>query len=211
VAGAVLTQDGTTGLRERKKVATRRALGLAAMRLAAERGLENVLVEDIAEAAGVSARTFNNYFGSKYEAICALGFDRAMRVGAALRERPPGEPLWDAIVAAVMSEYASADRALGEDWMTGVRLVTSEPALRGEYLKVQAMTQYALAEAIGLRLGFRAGATMFPRILAAAVTAAVQAAMERWLHADPPTALAPLVRSSLQQLADGMREVLPPG
>jgi hypothetical protein len=52
---------------------------------------------------------------------------------------------------------------------------------------------------------------MFPRTLAAAVTAAVQAAMERWLHADPPTALAPLVRSSLQQLADGMREVLPPG
>jgi hypothetical protein len=52
---------------------------------------------------------------------------------------------------------------------------------------------------------------MFPRILAAAVTAAVQAAMERWLHADPPTALAPLIRRGLQQLADGMREVLPPG
>src|SRR5580698_6176379 len=62
------------GLRERKKVATRKALGMAAMRLAVERGLEHVLVEDIAEAAGVSARTFNNYFASKYEAICALGF-----------------------------------------------------------------------------------------------------------------------------------------
>ena len=56
VPGAVLMQDGTVGLRERKKVATRRALGLAAMRLAVERGLENVLVEDIAEAAGVSTR-----------------------------------------------------------------------------------------------------------------------------------------------------------
>ena len=93
VPGAVLIPDPTAGLRERKKVATRRALGMAAMRLAVERGLDNVLVEDIAEAAGVSARTFNNYFASKHEAICALGFDRAMRVGAALRERPPGEPL----------------------------------------------------------------------------------------------------------------------
>jgi len=222
VPGAVLLPDSGAGLRERKKVATRRALGIAAMRLAVERGLDNVLVEDIADAAGVSARTFNNYFASKNEAICAVGFDRAMRIGAALRERPPGEPLWDAITAAVMSEYSSADRALGEDWMTGVRLVTSEPALRGEYLKVQAMTQYSLAEAIALRMGFtagapggsggsppRAGSSMFPRILAAAVTAAVQAAMERWLHADPPTALAPLIRRGLQQLADGMREVLP--
>jgi AcrR family transcriptional regulator len=200
-------------LRERKKVATRHALGVAAMRLAMERGLENVLVEDIAEAAGVSARTFNNYFGSKYEAICALGFDRAMRIGAALRERPADEPLWGAIVAAVMSEYGSADQALDEDWMAGIRLVTSTPALHGEYLKVQAMTQYSLAEAIGLRLGFRPGAggggNVFPRILAAAITAAVQAAMDRWLHADPPTALAPLIRSSLEQLADGMRDVLP--
>ncbi len=179
------------------------------MRLAMDRGLENVLVEDIAEAAGVSARTFNNYFGSKYEAICALGFDRAMRVGAALREQPPGEPLWDAIVAAVMSEYAAADHALDEDWMAGIRMVTSTPALRGEYLKVQAMTQYSLAEAIAIRLGFKAGSSMFPRILAASVTAAVQAAMDRWLHADPPTALAPVIRASLAQLADGMREVLP--
>jgi hypothetical protein len=83
------------------------------------------------------------------------------------------------------------------------------------------MTQYSLAEAIALRMGFssgvavgsshRAGSSMFPRILAASVTAAVQAAMERWLHADPPTALAPLIRRGLQQLADGMREVLPPG
>lgn len=207
---AVEPEHEPAGLRERKKVATRHALGVAAMRLAMERGLENVLVEDIAEAAGVSTRTFNNYFGSKYEAICALGFDRAMRIGAALRERPADEPLWGAIVAAVMSEYGSADHALDGDWMAGIRLVTSTPALHGEYLKVQAMTQYSLADAIGLRLGFKPGGSMFPRILAASITAAVQGAMDRWLHADPPTALAPLIRGSLEQLADGMREVLPP-
>jgi AcrR family transcriptional regulator len=201
------------GLRERKKIATRHALGVAAMRLAIERGLDNVLVEDIAEAAGVSTRTFNNYFSSKYEAICALGFDRAMRIGAALRERPASEPLWDAIVAAVMSEYGSADRALDEDWMAGIRLVTSTPALRGEYLKVQAMMQYSLAEAIALRMGCRPGSrgssSVFPRILAASVTAAVQAAMERWLHADPPVPLEPLIRASFRQFVTGMHDVLP--
>ena len=204
------TSHEPAGLRERKKVATRQALGVAAMRLAMERGLDNVLVEDIAEAAGVSARTFNNYFTSKYEAICALAFDRAMRVGAALRERPASEPIWAAIAAAVMSEYGAADRALDEQWMAGIRLVTSTPALTGEYLKVQAMTQYSMAEAIALRMGAKAAGSMFPRILAAAVTAAIQAALERWLHADPPVALAPLVRQALRQLADGMPDVLPP-
>jgi len=197
------------GLRERKKVATRHALGVAAMRLAIERGLDNVLVEDIADAAGVSTRTFNNYFASKYEAICALAFDRAMRVGAALRERPVSEPVWEAITSAVMSEYGAADRALDEQWMAGIRLVTSTPALTGEYLKVQAMTQYSMAEAIALRMGAKAGGSVFPRIMAAAVTAAIQAAMERWLHADPPVALAPLVRRALHQLAEGMQDVLP--
>jgi AcrR family transcriptional regulator len=198
------------GLRERKKVATRQALGVAAMRLAMERGLDNVLVEDIAEAAGVSTRTFNNYFASKYEAICALAFDRAVRIGAALRDRPVSEPIWTAITKAVMSEYGTADRALDEEWMAGIRMVTSTPALTGEYLKVQAMTQYSLAEAIALRLGAGAARSMFPRILAAAVTAAIQAAMERWLHTDPAVPLAPLVRRALQQLADGMKDVLPP-
>ena len=108
-----------------------------------------------------------------------------------------------------MSEYGAADRALDEDWMAGVRLVTSTPALRGEYLKVQAMTQYSLAEAIAGRLRANPAASMFPRILAGAVTAAVQAAMERWLHSDPPVPLAPLVRKALRQLADGMQQVLP--
>jgi len=55
----------------RKKLAVRQALGSAALRLAVERGLENVTVEDITAEADVSLRTFGNYFSSKYEAIAA--------------------------------------------------------------------------------------------------------------------------------------------
>src|SRR5207342_1939710 len=57
------TSDG--GMRERKKLATRRALSAAALRLAREHGPQNVRVDDIAEAAGVSPRTYNNYFSSR--------------------------------------------------------------------------------------------------------------------------------------------------
>ena len=193
-----------TGLRERKKLATRQALGIAAMRLAVERGLDNVLVDDIAAEAGVSPRTFNNYFASKYEAICALAMDRAQQIGAGLRERPQAEALWDAITQAVLQQYAAADQAPDKNWITGVRLVISSPVLQGEYLKSNYVMQHVLAEAIAQRIGTDAGSDMFPRVIAGAVTAATQVAMERWLFADPPTALAPLIRRALRQLTEGL-------
>ena len=195
------------GLRERKKLATRRALGMAAVRLAVERGLDNVLVEDIAEAAGVSTRTFNNYFSSKYEAICSLQYNRALRIGTALRARPAGEPLWEAISHAVVPEFA--DRLPDEDWMAGVRLVVSSPVLRGEALKVQGAAQYDLATAIAERTGADMATDMFPRILAGANAAALQAATERWLHSDPPVPVRPVIEEALARLAAGMLEVLP--
>ena len=71
-----------------------------------ERGLENVTIEDITAEADVSVRTFGNYFASKYEAICALGTDRARRIGAELLARPAVEPLWSSLVACVLTHSA---------------------------------------------------------------------------------------------------------
>ena len=53
------------GLRERKRRATHRAIQVAVLSLAKERGIEKVTVEDISRVANVSARTFFNYFQSK--------------------------------------------------------------------------------------------------------------------------------------------------
>jgi len=188
------------GLRERKKAATRRALGIAAMRLAIERGLDNVHPEDIAAEAGVSTRTFNNYFASKYEAICALAMERGAFIGAALRNRPADEPLMDAITAAVLEAYVLGERPPDRDWVQGVRLVIKSASLEGEYLRTQHATQKALAEAIADRVGADPASDMFPAIMAGAVTAAVHVAHERWLACDPPVALVPLIRLALSQL-----------
>ena len=86
-----MSTNDSGGMRERKKLATREALSAAALRLALEHGPQNVRVDDIAEAAGVSPRTYNNYFSSREQAIVVgLAAERGARVAAALRARPAG-------------------------------------------------------------------------------------------------------------------------
>jgi AcrR family transcriptional regulator len=193
-----------SGLRERKKVATREALSMAALTLAVERGLDNVLVEDIAAAAGVSPRTFNNYFSSKYEAISSRASDRIFRVGQALLDRPADEPLWDAITAAVLDVHAGAAELPPPGWLAGLRPVLSSPAMAGELLKTYVKMQKGLAAAIADRLGpgdaLMDPLGMYPEIMAAAVAAATQVASDHWLRADPPVPLLGLVETALKQL-----------
>jgi AcrR family transcriptional regulator len=205
-ADSLARSSRSGGLRERKKQETRKALSQAALRLVLERGLENVLVEDVASAANVSPRTFNNYFSSKVEAICAIPMDRAEQIGATLRERPSGELLWDALTAAVLEHYEGADQTLDEQQMRRIRLLGTAPELRGETLRIGAAMQRALAEAIADRTGTDVEQDMLPMILAGAVTAATGVAMRRWLDADPPCPLRPLLQRALHDLSSALAQ-----
>ncbi|NLU76345.1 TetR family transcriptional regulator [Streptomyces sp. HNM0575] len=174
------------GLRERKKRETRTALSWAAIRLTVERGLANVRIEDIAAEAGVSPRTFNNYFSGKAEAIAARHVERAHRIAEELRARPGSEPLWDAVVHAALARFAldqqgEADRAPDERWTAGVRLMVGEPALQGEFFKANALAEAELAAAVAERTGTDAARDLYPRLVAAAVCGAVAVVMERFL------------------------------
>lgn len=189
------------GLRARKKLATREALSLAALRLALERGLDKVRVDDIAAAAGVSPRTYNNYFSSREEAICAVGLERARRVGSALRQRPAGEPLGEAIVSAVVEQHAGRygpDRAAPDKEM--IRLIVSAPALRGEFLKTTAAIEAELAEGIAARTGIDADRDLGPRVLAAATASAIRVATEHWLRPDTADDFTTVLTDALRRL-----------
>jgi AcrR family transcriptional regulator len=74
------TPGATTGRRERKKAATRKAIADAALRLFLERGYDAVTVREVAEEADLSATTLLNYFPSKE----SLVFDRDADVEASL-------------------------------------------------------------------------------------------------------------------------------
>ncbi|WP_018348616.1 TetR/AcrR family transcriptional regulator [Longispora albida] len=164
-----------TGLRESKKAATRRAIIAAALRLAKEHGLGNVRVEAIAAAAGVSPRTYNNYFSSREEAICALSIERAVQLGARLTARPPGEPLALAIRRAMTGLYAGnePDREV-------ILLIMSTPALAREFMKASAAGEQHFADAVADRIGAQRG-RLDVAVLAAAVYAASRVATQHWL------------------------------
>src|SRR5919198_3147412 len=85
------------GRRERKKLATRQALQAAALRLVAERGLDQVTVEDISEAADVAARTFFNHFSSKEEALLGDVPEKEATVHRMVVERPAMESPLEAV------------------------------------------------------------------------------------------------------------------
>ncbi|MFC4495184.1 TetR/AcrR family transcriptional regulator [Streptomyces ovatisporus] len=164
------------GLRERKKQATREALREAALRLAVERGPDQVRVEDIAEAAGVSPRTYNNYFASREQAIVsAVTADREAQIAAAVAVRPARVRLADAVTEAVVEQYTNA----GEREREALLLITTQAALRDAFLDATAGIEPPLAAVLAERLGDAGAHTA--RVLAASVAAAVRIALEGWL------------------------------
>lgn len=187
------------GLRERKKQATRDALRLAALRLAAERGWDQVRVEDIAAEAGVSVRTFSNYFATKEEALLATGQQRAERILQALAARPDGEPLWAALTEAIVDGFTG-----DEGDMRQVVRIQSGPLLTDEHLKTYAVIESGVAAAVASRIGADADRDLYPRLVASAVMGAIRVTMEHWRQAGATRSLPAVLRDSLGQVGAGL-------
>ncbi|ORA11043.1 TetR/AcrR family transcriptional regulator [Mycobacterium asiaticum] len=199
------------GLRERKKADTRRALSDAALRLAFDHGLENITREDIANLAGVSLRTFTNYFTGKYEALAYRQTERMRRSVAELRRRPADEPLWTAITIAVLKplEEDFADFDGEANWVPSrqelaeVRKLLLSPQIRD----VVAKDLFdGWLEAIAQRTGTDPGRDMYPRLVVAVVRAVGDAAADAYAAADPPVAITTLIRDGLAAVAAGLPE-----
>ena len=80
--------------RDLAKLETRRRLGDAALTLFAERGFDEVTVDDIVQRAGVSRRTFFHHFPTKVAAAFPDEAETAVELGQRLKSLPTGvEPM----------------------------------------------------------------------------------------------------------------------
>lgn len=171
------------------------------MRLALERGFENVLVEDIAREVGVTSRTFNNYFSCKEEAIVSLAFARAGKLRDALAARPSGEPLWQALGRAFTEVYQD-----NEEWRRQARLVRDTPALAAEQFKAYASIERALAEEIARRVGVDVRRDVYPRLAGAAAVTAIRVAIDHHLDNETRGSFLPLLDDVLRRIGAGLPE-----
>ena len=199
-------------LRERKKLATRRLLRGVALNLAAERGMANVTVEDIAAAANVSPRTFFNYFPSKEAALFGGDQERA----AALRDRvareAPGEPALD-VLRVVLAQDAQhmADELLelGGDpavWLRRMKVARADPHVRAAHVAQMARIERSIADGLAARLGADQETDPYPSVLAAAAVGVVRACMAFWAGSGGTVQLGQLIDQAFRALSDGFPE-----
>lgn len=183
--------------RELNKARTHQALIDAARELGQEHGLENVTAEDIADRAGVSRRTFFNYF-SGIEGVVAAGMAESLdRIAAALRRRPLDEQPLTAIAAALRDEPLPAEILLG--WIPP----TAPTSVRGHELHLRVWQHHAdwLVEILRDRLDDSDDDELRVRSLAAAVMGIFEVVQAAWL----PTAIG---RDPQESVAEFNRELL---
>ncbi|MCR3749895.1 TetR/AcrR family transcriptional regulator [Lentzea californiensis] len=166
-----------TTRREHNKAVTRRSLAGAALRLAMEHGLDGVTVEDIADAAGVSRRTFSNYFTSKEDAVLDADRERLRALVAMVGERPAEEGAWQALRASTAELYRV--RPLPDvEWMAQLRLLRRHPSL----LARQAGDQVGLERDLATVLVLREPDEEAARLMAATFLTTIRTGIALWLE-----------------------------
>jgi AcrR family transcriptional regulator len=191
------------GLRERKKAETREALASSALRLAVELGPDRVTVDEIADAAGVSPRTFFNYFASKEDAILGNTSASTSRLVEQLAARPHDEAPLEALRAAT---HASVDQLQRDpdEWIARNRLVRGHPSLSVRYAARLAEVERELVVGIAHRTGLDADRDPYPAVLAGAAMAAARVALTLWQEHGPSASLPALLDEVFDQLATGL-------
>jgi AcrR family transcriptional regulator len=189
------------GRRERKKLATRQALQDVALRLVAERGLDQVTVEDISEAADVATRTFFNYFSSKEEALLGNLPEKVATVQRMVVDRPAGETPLEAVCQVLRTmTLRLAERR--EERLLRQQVIERHPGLLARQLGEYASFEQALAAAVAERLGAGRADALYCRVVAAVAVAAARSAVSTWMAGKGRRPLAGMVDAAFAQLRD---------
>ncbi|MGY6654742.1 TetR/AcrR family transcriptional regulator [Amycolatopsis sp. TRM77291] len=196
------------GLRERKRLETHRALATTAVRLVAERGLDHVTVEDISAAAGVSPRTFFNYFASKEDAVVIAHADTAERTQRTIDKflatpKEVGTPR--AFVDAMKEDFAQVDENR-EEWLGRMKAIQENATLHSRAVAMNHDTIAPLIEAIARRTGVDPKAELYPTLLLSTLGGAVNAVLMLWYQRDGRVSALDLLDDAVETLLAGFPE-----
>lgn len=189
--------------RQRKKLATRRALHDAAFELVDRNGLSGTTIEAISERAGVAPRTFWAYYASKEDAVIDRNPEWPAILRADLLARPADE---DAVTALrrVLERYV-ADRVIDSDRaVRRLQLVRREPQLMAAAAAVFDEIEQALTLAIAERLHLDPDTDLRPAVLVMAACGATKVAQHRWAGQKGRQPFDELLAAAFEELAEGL-------
>ncbi|MGW9214527.1 TetR family transcriptional regulator [Embleya sp. NPDC055664] len=191
------------GLRERKKIKTRRAIRREAYRLFREHGYDATTVDQIAEAAEISPSTFFRYFPSKEDVVLTDEYDPMLV--EILRSAPEGTSLIRIVRTGVVDALRRIMREEGEEMITRMSLVVGVPALRRRSYEQQIETWRLMAETYAARTG-RSAQDFDLRVAVSSINAAMADAILTWAEGGCVGDPAVLVDRALGILEAGLRE-----
>lgn len=171
-----------SGLRERKRERTRRAIVDAATTLFERNGYDGTTVADIAAAADIGTRTFFGYFASKEDVLLPEADARVAAALAAIAARGPQDRPADVLLRALHDVVAAGHDMVGRRAALQQRLMREVPAVRGRALQTQLDAQREIARHLAAAFPEELDAVAAGALVGAfvgAVTGAVQAATEQ--------------------------------
>ncbi len=191
--------------RERKKLQTRQAIRTAALRLFAENGYDETTVQNITDAADVAPRTFFLHFASKEDVLLGDARRGVEEFGAALMQRPAGEPVFSAVRAAIMARFAEESDP-GEEVLLQMRLLESAPHLLGRIFEHYAEFESVIAGYVAERAGLDSG-DPYPLLLSSGAMAAVRLGFRVWYGSGGARDLTEVIGELFDLLGAGLARV----
>ena len=161
-----------SGLRERKKRATRIAIRDAAMALFEQHGFAHTTFDRIAEAADVSRATVFSYFPTKEDIVLGDAGLAVDALAATLAERPAGQDT----IATVRLWLRELTGWIEPELVLQLRLAREVPAVGARRLRLYGEIQDTVADALETELG--PDAHLAARLAAASLIAALGIAEE---------------------------------
>src|SRR5262245_42722768 len=163
--------------RERRRTRTMREIQGEALRLLTANGYEQTTIEQIADAADISPRTFFRYFPTKEDVVLWDEYD-AMIPGL-IEGRPADEPAGETMRAITRHAIQGLYERDPERLIARYRLLFSVPAVRARFLEFARSGVEQLNALFAARRGL-ASDDLKLQLTAAAIVDAAGAALDRW-------------------------------